>query len=595
MFYSIQSIQEQMVNIDFRTIYFSYFITTIVCLVVLAFLWNQNKKVFNGIGYLLIDFGLLSLGLILIFLRGKAPDFVSMVVSNFLSMLGVLLGLVGLQKLVGIRSKHYLNLVLLALFAVVHTYFALVNPNLALRNLNTSAIFLIFSAQYIWLMLVKVPQYMKTRTLPIGLIFIGFFIVNAIRVIGFFTNAHETNDYFHTGAFEIGVILLYQILFMFFTYFLVLFINKQLLTDNELQKEKFSKAFHASPFAMILTRMSDGKIYEVNKGFVKLTGYRNLETINQTTFSLKLWPNPTDRKTFINSLHQNERVTEMEFKFRRKSGEMFNGLISSEILTIENEPFAISAISDITDRKKAETQLKQYATDLKLANDTKDKLFSIIGHDLRSPFNSIIGFSELIRDEVETLDKETIKAYANTVNSSAIYTQNLFQNLLEWAKLQQGAFSFQLEECFVATVVAELKELFMGTALKKKISINNCVEEGLCVHADSNMLKTVIRNLVSNSIKYTPTGGTITIDAQTTEQEVVISVVDNGIGIDEQTLTALFKPGIQSKPGTEKEKGTGLGLLLCKEFIELHGGCLGAESELGKGSTFSFTLPFCVK
>jgi len=580
-----------MVTIDFQTVFFNYFLTTLICLMVLVFLWWQNRNVFRGINYFLFDYLLLTLGLLLIFFRGSIPDFISIDISNLLSMTGVLLGLVGLEKLLGIRGKHYHNFVLLTCFFCIHTYFTLVKPNLAVRNLNTSITFLIFSLQYVGLIMMRLPRYIRNRSLSIGFIFIGFTIINLIRIADFFIEKHSTNDYFHSGAFQIWVIISYQILFVLFAFSLVLLMNKQLLSDNEWQKEKFLKAFQASPFAMLLTRMSDGKILEANNGFQNLTGYLNTEVMNKTTIDLDLWEDVTFRDMYVNALTLKGSVRDMEFNFRKKNGELFMGLISSEMLTIDQEWFAISVIHNITERKRAETQLKQYASELKLANDTQNKLFSILGHDLRSPFTSIIGFSELIRDEVDFIDKEIIRTYANTVHTSALQTQNLFQNLLEWAKLQQGSFGFYPESVNVAVVVCELKELLQGSALKKKILISDIIEESLTVKADVNMLKTIIRNLVSNSIKYTPVGGSVVIVAKTESEEIIISVTDNGIGMEAQTLSTLFKPGIESQPGTENEKGTGLGLLLCHEFVEIHKGRIWAESIPGKGSTIHFALP----
>jgi PAS domain S-box-containing protein len=579
-------------QIDFRTLFFSYFLSTLAGLVVLFIFWQQVKERYKGIGLILLEFVFLTLGILLIFLRGIISDFSSIILSNIFTTGGLLLGLIGLEILINIRGKHYHNFILLAIYSGIHYYFTFVDPNLPARNLNSSVIFLIYSIQYVLLMSVRVTnRKRRKKTLPISLIFTGFVIINIVKIISIFLNSNVSNDYLQSKPLEIFIIISSQILFLLFAYFLILLIIKLLWTDIEFQKEKFSKTFQATPFALLLTRIDDGKIKEVNNGFQEITGYSAAESFNKTTVELNLWEEPAFRKEFIDTLNHYGNVKEMEFNFRKKNGDLIKGSISAEILIIETDLFAISIISDITARKEAEVQLKKYAFELKQANDTKDKLFSIIGHDLRSPLNSIIGFSELIADEIENLDKTTISKFASTIHNSALNAQNLFQNLLEWAKVQQNSFGFFPTQCNISVLINEIIQLLTGSAQKKGVSINLTENSEAIIIADDNMLKTVIRNLISNSLKYTPQGGEIDIDLKNNIDQIIITVKDNGIGMDKETMDALFKPGIQSKEGTENERGTGLGLLLCKEFVERHSGRIWVESEKGKGSKFSFSIP----
>ncbi len=223
---------------------------------------------------------------------------------------------------------------------------------------------------------------------------------------------------------------------------------------------------------------------------------------------------------------------------------------------------------------------------------TKDKLFSIIAHDLRSPFNHILNFSELILEKVESIEKEQLEHYSKVINISAKNTLVLLNNLLNWAKSQTGQLKFKPENQLLEPVVNEIIDLSLPSANNKNIVLKYLQAEKIVVYADSDMLKTVLRNLVSNAIKFTNVNGKINIYAQKNDNFIEIAVSDNGIGMSDETQNTLFNLETnETTPGTEEEKGSGLGLVLCKEFVEKHGGKIWAESELGQGSSFKFTLP----
>lgn len=247
---------------------------------------------------------------------------------------------------------------------------------------------------------------------------------------------------------------------------------------------------------------------------------------------------------------------------------------------------------DITNRKLAEEKINQYVGELKELNATKDKFFSIIAHDLKNPFNNILGFSELLKEEVDDNDIEAIKQYANLIYSSAHQTFRLLENLLDWANTQQGHMLFRPENLPLNEIASEITETLQQFAIKKNIDIKNTINEEIIVFADRNMLKSILRNLVTNAIKFTPKNGKIEISSSIHEQQVEITVYDNGIGMDEKTCEQLFSLDVNhTTKGTENENGTGLGLILIKEFILKHGGKLSVASEIGKGSAFKFILP----
>jgi signal transduction histidine kinase len=238
-------------------------------------------------------------------------------------------------------------------------------------------------------------------------------------------------------------------------------------------------------------------------------------------------------------------------------------------------------------------ELKDSNQKLTESNQTKDKLFSIIAHDLRSPFNNILGISEILVKNVEDFKLEESKMYLELISVSAKNTLILLDNLLNWSKSQTGQIIFTPRKTDLAAVIQEIIKQSESAANRKKISLTQIQQEDIIVSTDENMVKTILRNLVSNAIKFTETGGNVTISAVTEQNRIKITVSDNGIGIPEETRKKLF--GISaniSTSGTANEGGSGLGLILCRDFAKLLGGEISVASEPGKGSDFKFTIPY---
>jgi len=229
---------------------------------------------------------------------------------------------------------------------------------------------------------------------------------------------------------------------------------------------------------------------------------------------------------------------------------------------------------------------------LKELNATKDKFFSIIAHDLKSPYNSILGFSELLIEKIKDKDFNEIETYAAIIQKSAWRALNLLTNLFMWTKLQTGKMEFHPQEKDIVSLINESVELLAESALLKSITIYQFSPDSFHVMIDENMISSVLRNLLSNAIKFTQPNGKITISAIPKEHELEISVADNGIGMDQDKIEKLFRIDEPfTTPGTEGEEGSGLGLVLCHEFVTKHGGSIRAESEAGRGCNFIFTLP----
>jgi signal transduction histidine kinase len=245
----------------------------------------------------------------------------------------------------------------------------------------------------------------------------------------------------------------------------------------------------------------------------------------------------------------------------------------------------------LEDKVKEKTiDLENKIDEVNRLNNDKDRFITILAHDLKNPFSSILGFLKLLIKNIDNYDVDKIAEQLNIINNSAIITYNLLEDILLWARVQSGKLPFVPEKLNFLEVCGKVIENFRLN--DKNIIINHFAPQEIEFYADINMFKTILRNLLSNAIKFTENGGEINIYGEQNKSEILVSVSDTGIGIDPEILTKLFDfKQMTTSSGTLGEQGTGLGLLLCKEFVEKHHGKIWVESEVGKGSEFKFTMP----
>lgn len=334
----------------------------------------------------------------------------------------------------------------------------------------------------------------------------------------------------------------------------------------------------------------EGRFVEANPALVKILGYDNLEDLMKIDIKSELYFKPEDRESLV--LIENPDDLDV-YPLRRKDGSVV--WVEDHGWYIKDEAgdilFHEGVLRDVTERKMAEMQLLKFSEELQELNATKDKFFSIIAYDLKSPFNSVIGLSDIIKNEAKHLDIATIEQYAGMIHTTSTNTFRLLENLLEWARIQRSQIVIRPVSVILKNVANDVVEIMVEKANSKMIAVINYIPDNLIIVADEDMLKTILRNLISNALKFTPLKGKIEISAVKSEHEIEITVKDNGIGIQPDDLKKIFKIGSNiSKRGTQNEKGTGLGLILCKEFVEKMGGKIRVESTVGIGSRFIFTL-----
>ncbi|MCX6165466.1 MAG: PAS domain-containing sensor histidine kinase [Ignavibacteriae bacterium] len=331
----------------------------------------------------------------------------------------------------------------------------------------------------------------------------------------------------------------------------------------------------------------------LNDASIKMWGYSREALIGKSDYDIfpkeqadVFWEK--DDFVFKNGSNTNiEEITDSKGEVRT--------IVTAKVLytdEITGKKFIVGTIHDITDLRKAELKLTEYSKELEELNKNKDKFFSIIAHDLRNPFTSIYGFSSVLSEEFDTLSKEEIREYINYIYIGTKNIYDLIENLLTWSRLQTGRAMVQPVKLNLFSEVQDAINILNVFTKNKRIKLVNAVEKNISALGDDNMVDSILQNLISNAIKFTKASGLVKITSKVTDNFVEISIIDNGIGMSRDEIENLFQLGKQkSKTGTSEERGTGLGLILCKEMIIRLNGQLNVESEVNVGSTFSFTLP----
>ena len=371
-------------------------------------------------------------------------------------------------------------------------------------------------------------------------------------------------------------------------------ITERKQSEEALRKseEKYRFMFFNNPQPMFIYDLETLDFLEVNQSAINHYGYTRDEFLTMTLKDIRSTDDIPDLMRNIDLVRQGY-LTDGESLHTKKNGDVIIVEIKAHTVNFNGRNARHVLINDISRRKKAETEIVIQNEDLKNINSEKDKFFSIIAHDLRGPFSAFLGLTKIMAEELPSLTMPEIQDIARNMKNSAANLFRLLENLLHWSRMRQGLIPFKPEEVNLSLAVSDSIEMIQESARNKGIEIVYDIPSHLEVFADSNMLQTVLRNLVSNAVKFSHRGGNITISAIVIpDRGVEIFVRDTGIGMSPTLVGDLFKLDVKTnRRGTADEPSTGLGLLLCKEFIEKHGGKFWVESVEGKGSTFYFILP----
>ena len=346
--------------LNLKTVFVFNISLSFICALIFALLWFHNKNIFKGMFLWVVGMGFEAIGSILIILRGVIPDLWSIVLANFLVILGIFLFYYGFRIFInGSAGKQIYNYIYLSLFPIFFYYFTFIDVNLSARTDILAFSFLFFSVQCAWFSFFSVRPEMRKFTYGVGFVFIFYALSNIVRLIFTFINRSSNNDFFASNQLDIIIVLIYSLLTVLLAYSLILSVNRRLYYEVGFREEKFKKAFNASPYAITITKLSDGKIIEVNEAVYGILGFKPFEVLGKTTISLNIWENFNERERFINLLSKDNKIKDGEFKLRKKNGEIILCSISAEIIEIAGEKCILSSFVDITKQRSFENELKR--------------------------------------------------------------------------------------------------------------------------------------------------------------------------------------------------------------------------------------------
>ncbi len=354
---------------------------------------------------------------LLVVLRGVLPEAVSVILGNGLVIGGSILLLIGLERFVEQRGPQWQNAILLAIFLSFQAYYFFVVPDLTTRNINISITLLAVCVQSAWLMLRRTGADMQPNTRSAGWVFAAYALASLFRIVADIA-VPSGNDFFHSNIYDTLVLMTYQMLFVALTFSLFLMVNRRLMSDLEgdiavrrkieealrISQEKFSRAFHSSPDAILITRLRDGRLLEVNDGFCRMMGYSREEALASSTIHLSLWVDPRDREQFVAALRAEGRVHNLEYGLRSKSGEILQCLCSAELIDLAGETHIMSIVRDISEWNKAEEVLRlrlnlwEYAAD-----HTVDELMQKALDEIEILTGSPVSFYHFVLGDERTL------------------------------------------------------------------------------------------------------------------------------------------------------------------------------------------------
>ena len=366
--------------------------------------------------------------------------------------------------------------------------------------------------------------------------------------------------------------------------------QEELIRENQI---RFENMANTAP-VMIWIADVDGLFSFLNKVWLDFTGNEMGDDLGMNWLKNV---HPEDLEKLLGHYQdafRSKTAFSYEFRFRRNDDVYRWIMINGTPRFSRNSIFMgfIGSCSDISEQKESEEKIQNINIELAEINATKDKFFSIISHDLRSPLSGLMQILFIITEDYDSLPNEERLQMITDVANTSKKTYELMENLLEWSSIQTGTIPFYPQKLTLLSLINNLEELYNQNLKSKKITLNINVDPEISVFADKKMAETILRNLISNAIKFTYPNGTVSVSSEPGNDFVVTKVIDTGVGIKAEKISELFMVDkVQSTPGTAKETGTGLGLILCKELVEKQNGKMWVESKVNEGTTFYFTLP----
>ena len=369
-------------------------------------------------------------------------------------------------------------------------------------------------------------------------------------------------------------------------------INKQI----EANERKFRVAFKTSPDAVNINRLSDGLYADINEGFTMLTGYTESDIRGKTSLELDIWVDPKARRGLLKRLDKDESVSNLEAEFRKKDGSTTTGLMSASIVEIKGEKHILSITRDISERKRQEQKLHEAMKKAEESDMLKSAFLANMSHEIRTPLNAILGFSQLIKEKMIEPDK--LEKYIDIIITRSKNLLQIINDIIDISKIEANQLNIEIHEFSLNKLLYELfsqYEAELITQNKESVKLNfkaDLDKAASYIKSDELRLKQIFTNLISNAIKFTE-NGRIEFGYKVKGNQLEFFVNDTGVGIPEVAMHQIFERFRQADNSSTREfGGTGLGLAISKQLVEMLGGKIWVESEINKGATFYFTIPF---
>ena len=595
-------------TIDTRTI---YLMTFAIYIAIAAFMYViQRQFRFKGYWWWILSALSVATGMGLLSLRGIINDSFSILLGNLFVTLYFIAIALGIQAFFKDQEKYLYAILILFAEMIFLGYYTYISPNVLARvyvftiTVTTISIYTVYYIKKRSVVFNIERNYLITGSLFITILVGLFRLVLAHRSINI------ENSFFTTNLE--GLVIMSGLIAFLMMFFGVVSLNGQVFSRDNIMNlkkvtdiaKKLKKAQEIASLGNWELNIKDNALYWSDQIY-KIFDCEPKE-FEETYEAFLSFVHPDDREMvnefYLKSL-ENKVPYEIEHRVVTKENKIKYVLEKCETeFDSEGNPLISSGIVlDITKIKETQKALKiakeraeKSERRLAKANKTKDKFLSIIAHDLKGPFNAIQGLSSLLLEDIdnETLDKVTIKKYADLIHISSTKATKLLGDLMDWSLAESDGIKFTPEQFDLIDLINENRELLVSALKLKGLRLNEHTPTTLMINIDRDMINTVLRNLLSNAIKYTPRGKAIEIRILEKKNKITVSVEDQGIGMDDELKSKLFSiEDISPMPGTEQEIGTGFGLALCKKFVNRHGGKIWVESELGKGSTFSFSIP----
>ncbi|MCW7509723.1 PAS domain-containing sensor histidine kinase [Leptospira levettii] len=588
-------------NLDPKTV---VFINIVGCLLMSAGLWFASGYYFKklrmvkawSLATLLQGIGWIVMGA----LRGQIPDWMSISFGNTFIFLSIVFYHAIIVNLFGKKTNWKIGVISASvMFGILVIYQFSTFPQqyrISILSLFPSVYFLL-TAKTIYIENKK--QRLTGNFLFYFFLFSGLFLFGRFLVYTF-TEVSVTQIAFGKGPIQDVTYLLFYIISVLMTFGFLLMCIDIFIKGQIQDEEKYKSLAENSTDIIWVWNFDLEKFTYVSPSITQVTGYSVQEASDHHLSKTYTKESYSKLEELLLPRMEDFRKSSMKIPYAyeleqvRKDGSTIWIETNTVFQKNQNSEIELLGVSrNIDGRKKSEAEMKRYFKELELLNHTKDKFFSIISHDLKGPIGGMNTFIGMLLEDMETRSPKRMQNDLNILYQSSGEVYALLENLLTWARSQTNEISFLPENVSVKTLVDTVISYFTFMTENKGIRIQNLVENDVFVFADENMLETILRNLVSNAIKYSHVGGQVKISAVPTDGNVSIQVEDFGTGISNEIRSTFFQIDAKQKsmPGTLGERGTTLGLILCKEFIEKNNGKIFVESVVGKGSKFYFTLP----